>query len=655
MSSPHPASILRAKVKEYDAHLRSKTGASPPASSPSPNRKFSPKSRLCAPGAYETWRSLRDKSHAIVDGNARVSSNMRGTPSPNKRAKPKVKSLFKPLKVLTVMLALAGMPRGAEAQEPPATGFSGCSLEDYYEPISGDLLNYATAHTAATMDKVLHDLIAPHNVIPYTSTKTDCWDALSDLDVDPTNPSNVILIYAQRSEPISNQGDSEGWNREHVWPKSYGVGYTGPDTSDLLSLRAADWSVNSARNNRWYDDCLDADVCDVPAHDEAPLDTGKMTVPGTNGLFMPPASSRGDLARSILYMATRYDGEEEDTTDLQVSDCPCDTGNTMGILTTMLRWHEEDPVDDAERERNTKLCEGYQGNRNPYIDYPELAGFIYGEGVGVPEGGCPVCPEKESDDGGSGEDFWLTSSQRFRRGDVAVVGVTSDSPKAVLLLALVDLEPGGVIYVTDNGWTSDEGGWRTGEGTLRYVVPAEGVPKGATLLWSEGGGEASDAMLYALQYRAGSFDEAGSEGTTKGTLPGELEGGPFWVALTHRDNYRWTREEFSGEVRGKLGWLEAISGGVWEGENGEGIVELVGEEGYVDVLGRESCVVGEEGGCGEGEVCVGMEGEKGEEGGEGGGRRRRRRRRLFGNLDEDTTTAPEPTPIVGECVHTLEL
>ena len=58
-----------------------------------------------------------------------------------------------------------------------------------------------------------------HTVIPYTSSNTDCWDALSVLDADPTDANSVILIYKQTPDLISNSGLSSGWNREHVWPK----------------------------------------------------------------------------------------------------------------------------------------------------------------------------------------------------------------------------------------------------------------------------------------------------------------------------------------------------------------------------------------------------------------------------------------------------
>jgi endonuclease I len=116
-------------------------------------------------------------------------------------------------------------------------------------------------------------------------------------------------VYSRKSYAKSNH-DSTGWNREHVWPKSYGVGYSGADYSDLLSLRAADWNVNSARNNLYFDNVVceyDDTHCDRPAHSEAHNTTAK-----TSQKFMPPESQRGDIARSIFYMATRYDGSDDD-------------------------------------------------------------------------------------------------------------------------------------------------------------------------------------------------------------------------------------------------------------------------------------------------------------------------------------------------------
>ena len=85
---------------------------------------------------------------------------------------------------------------------------------------------------STTPIETIAERISNHNRISYDY----CWDAIKVLDEDPTNAENVILIYSQRSAPKNTSGLSTGWNREHVWPKSYGVGYTGPDFSDLHHL-----------------------------------------------------------------------------------------------------------------------------------------------------------------------------------------------------------------------------------------------------------------------------------------------------------------------------------------------------------------------------------------------------------------------------------
>jgi hypothetical protein len=154
-----------------------------------------------------------------------------------------------------------------------------------------------------------------------------------------------------------------------AWPKSYGIGYSGPDYSDLHALYACDWSVNSARSNRFYDACESG--CTSPAHAEAAATTAKDTQ-----RFQPEASRRGDLARSMFYMAVRYDGAEPYTTDLELADAPVSSSSTFGNLSTLLRWHAADPVSDAERTRNELVC-GYQRNRNPFVDHPEWAACVF--------------------------------------------------------------------------------------------------------------------------------------------------------------------------------------------------------------------------------------------------------------------------------------
>ena len=83
---------------------------------------------------------------------------------------------------------------------------------------------------------------------------------------------------------------------------------------------------------------------------------------------------RGDLARSIFYMAARYHGSDE---ALKLSDCPCQYEHTMGKLSALMSWHEMDPPSMDEVERTKTICASYQRNRNPFIDFSDLARAIF--------------------------------------------------------------------------------------------------------------------------------------------------------------------------------------------------------------------------------------------------------------------------------------
>lgn len=141
--------------------------------------------------------------------------------------------------------------------------------------------------------------------------------------------------------------------------RSHGVGSSGKDNTDLHHLRPSDCNVNSARNNLYFGACGTARPsaeCTSPAHAEAAVDTEKDAA-----TFLPPANVRGDIARAILYMDLRYEGDEGSTTlDLVVSDCPETVANGagMGYLSQLLKWHLEDPPDAEERARNEMVCAG---------------------------------------------------------------------------------------------------------------------------------------------------------------------------------------------------------------------------------------------------------------------------------------------------------
>ena len=240
-------------------------------------------------------------------------------------------------------------------------------------------------------------------VLPYTDSDEgddDVWKALIDLDRgnNSTSTSTVQLIYRATATAAQPHGTSDTWNREHLWPQSRGVGDLRAAFTDVHHLRPADWNVNSARSNRYFGDCTSMSSsstendesstsnCEVPAHVEAAADTAKDAQ-----TFLPPTAVRGDIARALFYMELRY-GDD----GLRLTDCPDDDSDSnnddesaqqqMAYLSVLLQWHADDPVSDAERERNRRVCERWQGNRNPLVDAPELVPLLFG--APVDDGAC---------------------------------------------------------------------------------------------------------------------------------------------------------------------------------------------------------------------------------------------------------------------------
>jgi uncharacterized protein len=229
--------------------------------------------------------------------------------------------------------------------------------------------------TGFALRAALHEIINDHTVIPYGSSSFDTADALRVLDQDPQNPANVFLLYVQRSQPTNTFGQTTGWNREHLWPNSYGLDDVEPAYSDLFNLRAEDLSVNADRGNKYFDisDTSSASYR-FPAGPEA------LQCSTDSDSWEPPAHTKGDIARAMFYMDVRYEGDRANELQLRLTDAVTtitSTGANMGKLSTLLQWHEADPVDAAERRRNDLIHQLYQRNRNPFVDQPEWVNLVF--------------------------------------------------------------------------------------------------------------------------------------------------------------------------------------------------------------------------------------------------------------------------------------
>jgi endonuclease I len=234
---------------------------------------------------------------------------------------------------------------------------------------------YASAETKSgdALKNALYQIIKGHIEYSYSSSSTDTWDILKEADQDPANTKNVILFYTNRSVNAAQEyANGSGWNREHIWAKSRGdFGTLRGAGTDCHHLRACDISVNSTRNNRFFGEG-GYEVQDEGQYIGCFVGQSTYT-------FEPRDDIKGDVARMIFYMAVRYEGDNGEP-DLELSDQILDKYSKLplhGIKETLLSWHVKDGVDDKERQRNNVIFK-YQKNRNPFIDHPEFAGYIWG-------------------------------------------------------------------------------------------------------------------------------------------------------------------------------------------------------------------------------------------------------------------------------------
>jgi endonuclease I len=272
-------------------------------------------------------------------------------------------------------------------------GFGGALVQFSYAQAPAGYYDSVDMSSAASLRATLHEIIDDHTRFPYSSSSTDTWNILEAADEDPNNSSNILDVY--RNSSIAKFGGGNGpYNREHVWPKSYGFPSKGSTPyTDCHHLFLSDVSYNSARGSKPFENCPSG--CSertTVVNNEAGGGAG--VYPGNSNWFSGALATgswetwigrRGDVARALLYMDIRYEGGRHGGTnavepDLRLTDdraliAASQTGNDelvayMGLKSVLLQWHTEDPVDDLERARNDVVF-SFQGNRNPFIDHPE--------------------------------------------------------------------------------------------------------------------------------------------------------------------------------------------------------------------------------------------------------------------------------------------
>jgi len=235
--------------------------------------------------------------------------------------------------------------------------------------------NAAVGKSDATLRTSLQSIIASgHSVTSYGGLYT----AYGTTDINPSTGkiwdmySNCNFTYYTDENHGTNGGECTNYNREHTSPQSW-FAEASPMVSDLFNVYPTDSKVNSIRNNYPYGEVSSASLI-----------TGNGSQLGSSDLvsysgivFEPIDEFKGDLARTCLYMATRYASVCENW----IKGASVVYGSNQGLsaysVELFMKWSRQDPVSPKETSRNNAV-EKVQHNRNPFIDHPELAEYIWG-------------------------------------------------------------------------------------------------------------------------------------------------------------------------------------------------------------------------------------------------------------------------------------
>lgn len=239
--------------------------------------------------------------------------------------------------------------------------------------------------SGAALKQALQDIIANPSEV-HLHSYADMWDIIRVADTNPLNSGEIWDMYLE--VPMSKIDQQTGssivgkWNREHIFCQSRGgfevamgdyadgisiwnntsAASTVDGVSDAHHIRAENGQENSSRNNKNYGIVNSSTVYAGPA--------------STQG------SWHGDVARASFYMAVRFNGLNVLDGDPSENNGANPSGN-IGDKATLLSWNVSDPKDDYEMNRNNYV-QTWQNNRNPFIDYPLLADYIFGAQYGNP-------------------------------------------------------------------------------------------------------------------------------------------------------------------------------------------------------------------------------------------------------------------------------
>ena len=241
----------------------------------------------------------------------------------------------------------------------------------------------------------------------YNSLRSEYKNVDKDL-----NRSGYIIGYYNGASFSGVWDSGATWNREHTWPQSKGADKSIPMGHDMQSVRPTHTSVNSSRGNDAY------------GESGAYYDPDEVSISNSYYKTTNMGSYRGDAARVILYDYIVYGEAGGHKNKLYNGNAQLlskfGSAGVFESATVLLKWHMNDPVSLTEMVRNDG-AQTYQGNRNPFIDYPELAIQVLKNASGVKTYAVTT----------TGTSMWPNYTLTLNSGFVAYLGTPSNRPQQV--------------------------------------------------------------------------------------------------------------------------------------------------------------------------------------------------------------------------------
>lgn len=248
-------------------------------------------------------------------------------------------------------------------------------------PMPGDYYERAQGTRDSVLKSKLGEIIYCGVRYKYGSGNRKTWDGFYYTDRD-TNTNRVLDMYSDNVRyfnPETPTASVAEFDIEHMLPKSWWGGTVNEAYCDLYHLVPGDYSANRSKSNH---------APGIPSDTtfwNGSFATGSGAEYGLQKVFCPADEYKGDFARAYFYIATCYGDSLQWIETGEPGAAMTNTGwqeFRPWLRDLLLRWHRMDPVSKKELDRAVQVNK-IQGNRNPFIDYPELVEYIWGDKQGT--------------------------------------------------------------------------------------------------------------------------------------------------------------------------------------------------------------------------------------------------------------------------------